>query len=157
MREICVRTKDRRLKRALELLLPEDYQLTETEENALLVADADTSDIENADLVISYESVRTDALYLKRPFSAAAFRALLSSLESRTHERLTSTEEKLFTLLRNANGAPVPRETLIKSIWGSHGTDGLLNLYIHYLREKLEKDGKRRIFASRGKGYFYKC
>ena len=32
---------------------------------------------------------------------------------------------------------------------------GRLNLYICYLRKKIETDGKKRIFACRGKGYYY--
>ncbi len=157
MREICILTEDKRLKRELTLLLQKEYEVTENPKDALLIADADTVDASFADLVISYENMPTNAPLLKRPFSAKALQELLSSLQNGKHERLTPTEEKLFTLLKEANGNPIPREKLIREVWGEQGTEGLLNLYIHYLREKLEKDGVRRIFASRGKGYYYKC
>ena len=64
---------------------------------------------------------------------------------------------KLLSVLKAAKGKSVSREQLIKEVWGEKGNDGLLNLYIHYLRQKLEKDGQRHIFSVRGKGYSYKC
>jgi DNA-binding response OmpR family regulator len=51
----------------------------------------------------------------------------------------------------------VSREALKRAAFVNGGDDRMLNLYIHYLREKLEQDGIRRIFASRGKGYYLQC
>lgn len=157
MRNVYIRTKDERLKRELTLLLPQDHHLSEEAENALIIADADTESTEGADLIISYETNAKGKARLTRPFTTEEFLSSLARLEKQTHERLTPTEEKLFSLLKQAGGAPVSRELLLKEVWGEGGTEGLLNLYIHYLREKLEKDGQRRIFSARGKGYFYKC
>ena len=76
-----------------------------------------------------------------RPFSEKALAAALTALIENTSPDLTPTEEKLLRLLRDAHGEPVERAVLLREVWGEDGNDRLLNLYIHYLREKLEKDG----------------
>ncbi len=155
--EVCIITADERLLRELTLLLPEGYTRTEKKGGAIVIADGDTVQTAGADIVISREAIDGPFISLKRPFLFGDFIRALSLVEEDSHGRLTPTEEKLFALLKNANGMPVPRQTLMSEVWGEGASEGLLNLYIHYLREKLEKDGKRRIFAARGKGYFYKC
>jgi DNA-binding response OmpR family regulator len=53
-----------------------------------------------------------------------------------------------------ANGQPVSREELYFAAWGEGECKGeLVNLYLHYLRKKLEENGRRFIFAVRGRGY----
>ncbi len=65
--------------------------------------------------------------------------------------KLTSHEYALLSLLI-ANGDYTPREAIAKKVWGE-ATDGLINIYIHYLREKLESDGDKVIISSRKYGY----
>jgi DNA-binding winged helix-turn-helix (wHTH) protein len=70
---------------------------------------------------------------------------------------LTPTEYACLSCLYEANGAPVCREKLYAAVWG----DGpcrpeLVNLYLHYLRKKLETDGHRYLYARRGAGYILK-
>ena len=66
--------------------------------------------------------------------------------------RLTEVEARLLTALFNAEGY-LSREELLKSVWGE-GTDrGVVNVYIHYLREKLERGGDKIILSSRSEGY----
>ena len=67
--------------------------------------------------------------------------------------RLTELEYSLFELIVNAGGEPVSREEILERVWHSDADGGIVNVYIHYLREKLESDGERVIAASRGKGY----
>lgn len=150
-------TADERLARELTLLLPEGYTRAKEREGALVIADADTADPTGADIVIARKAREGDFIFLKRPFPTEAIAHALSLAREDGAATLTPTEQRLFSLLKAANGAPVPREVLLREVWGEGASEGLLNLYIHYLREKLEKDGKRRIFASRGKGYFYQC
>ncbi|MBQ1244968.1 MAG: winged helix-turn-helix transcriptional regulator [Clostridia bacterium] len=65
---------------------------------------------------------------------------------------LTQKEYELYSLLAEAKGDCVTRELLSERLWGRY--DGVsLNLYVHYLRQKLECDGKRAIRSHRGKGY----
>lgn len=65
---------------------------------------------------------------------------------------LTEKEFALYSLLLDANGESVSRETLSKKLWGEID-DNSLNLYVYYLRQKLESDGKRAIRSHRNKGY----
>jgi DNA-binding winged helix-turn-helix (wHTH) protein len=67
--------------------------------------------------------------------------------------RLTELEFSLLSVLFEAKGSYIPRETLRSAVWGEEGTDGLLNIYIHYLRTKLEREGEKVILSSRKSGY----
>ena len=99
------------------------------------------------------------------PFSLGAPRKFLSRREAaliperrtvllRGREiRLTELEYALFSLIVNAKGDAVSREEILKRVWRSDAADGIVNVYVHYLREKLESDGERVIGASRGRGY----
>lgn len=63
---------------------------------------------------------------------------------------LTETERCLLKALIDADGAFVRREELVSNV-GS-GERGL-NVFIHYLRKKLEADGEHVLLCSRAKGY----
>ena len=67
--------------------------------------------------------------------------------------RLTDAEFSLLSVLYEARGEFVSREELIGRVWGSSTTEGILNVYIHYLREKLEFRGEKIIISSRRLGY----
>lgn len=67
--------------------------------------------------------------------------------------RLTELEYALFDLIVNAGDTPVSREEILRQVWQDEADGGIVNVYIHYLREKLETDGNRVILASRGRGY----
>lgn len=111
---------------------------------------------------------------LPRPFPIDTLRALLGGDRESTkrggfylhHDKneveldgeavsLTPQEYALLSLLYKANGEAVSREKLQESVFDGKTKDAL-NVYIHYLRKKLEKNGKRRILALRGKGYALK-
>ena len=65
---------------------------------------------------------------------------------------LTEKEHMLYEILRDADGEPVDRLSICEKLWGRLD-DNSLNLYIHYLRQKLEHNGTKAIRAHRGKGY----
>ena len=66
----------------------------------------------------------------------------------------TGREDALFSLLYEANGAPVARERLAEAVFPDAAEpEKSLNVYIHYLRKKLEGNGRRAILAHRGGGY----
>ena len=67
--------------------------------------------------------------------------------------KLTELEYALFSLLVKARGAAVSREDILDRVWHGDADGGIVNVYIHYLREKLETEGERIILASRGRGY----
>lgn len=71
-------------------------------------------------------------------------------------ERISLSEREYACLscLYRASGAPVSREELLAAVWGADGADpGVVNVYLHYLRKKLERHGKKMIYAIRGRGY----
>ena len=105
--------------------------------------------------------------HLSQPWTGASHALYLSAGPAPTYSpkaycspptpALTPTERRLFEALREASSAPVSREELFRVAFGTEEDDGRLNLYICYLRKKIEADGKKRIFACRGKGYYYQC
>ena len=66
---------------------------------------------------------------------------------------LTRLEYALLSRLAAEHGNPVSKDTLYREIFSGEGDEGIVNVYIHYLRRKLECDGRRRITALRGRGY----
>ena len=152
MAQICILTDDERLYRMLTLLSEESGHTVGTDAPVLLITDKESLPARLASLprlIIGKDG-------LPRPFSHRRFRETLEELLSREAlPPLTPTEERLYRVLRAASPHPVAREKLCRLVFGDGGDDTKLNLYIHYLRKKLEKDGVKRIFADRGKGYFY--
>ncbi len=69
---------------------------------------------------------------------------------------LSKTEYALLKTLYDAGGAYVGRDTLLCSIFGDEVSQSALNVYIHYLRKKLEKGERRLILSSRTGGYALK-
>ena len=106
---------------------------------------------------------------LHRPFLFSALRAAVGDSAARSlllppneqavlldGERiaLTAREYACLACLWRAAGAPVSREQLLCEVWGGEETDpGVVSVYLHYLRKKLERGGKKRIYAIRGRGY----
>ena len=45
------------------------------------------------------------------------------------------------------------REEILNAVWNNEADSGVINVYIHYLREKLELDGEKIILSSRKLGY----
>ena len=107
---------------------------------------------------------------LVRPFRMSALRALLTEREDghslrpsadfRTVTvgsesiRLSEREALLFRLLYEAKGAVVSRKHLADAVFPqADAPEDSVNVYIHYLRKKLERNKKRLIRAHRGGGY----
>lgn len=68
--------------------------------------------------------------------------------------RLTDVEYRLLcALLSVPIGEYVTKQRLVEEVWGEGVDGGVLNVYVHYLREKLEKNGERIIVSSRNLGY----
>ena len=67
--------------------------------------------------------------------------------------KLTEVEYKLLFELLSAEGKYVSRESLLQNVWGDGFDSGVVNVYVHYLRNKLERDGRKIILSSRKEGY----
>jgi DNA-binding response OmpR family regulator len=71
------------------------------------------------------------------------------------HLKLTRTEFSILECLVRAAGRVVTRDHLITSVWGERDiTDNNLEVFMRFLREKVESPGKQRlIHTERGLGY----
>ena len=67
--------------------------------------------------------------------------------------RLTEREHALLSAIAEGGGDFVGRDELRERAFGPDMGGGILNVYIHYLREKLEKNGEKLILSSRLGGY----
>ena len=67
--------------------------------------------------------------------------------------KLTELEYSLLSLLVSRNGDYVSREEILSKVWGTRADKGIVNVYIHYLREKLEGGCEKIIISSRNYGY----
>lgn len=67
--------------------------------------------------------------------------------------RLTDVEFALCRALIRRRGGYASREELLSEVWSPSTDAGVINVYIHYLREKLETDGEKVILSSRNLGY----
>ena len=99
----------------------------------------------------SEEELRS-ALPQDKPASALALGDRIAYLRDR-EIRLSELEFALLSRLVREGGEFVARDELIKDVWGEGVDGGILNVYIHYLREKLEADGEKIIISSRKNGY----
>ena len=161
--KVAILTPDRYLKRKLELILSDKVIFTE-EGGADVIFSSQTSASPDARVV----SVgRGEGYSLKIPFSDKDVLALLperneggagiSMVGDRIflddkEIRLTELEEALFMKLYEARGEFVGRDELF-SVFAEGASQSMLNVYIHYLREKLEIDGEKIIISSRKHGY----
>jgi two-component system, OmpR family, response regulator MprA len=72
---------------------------------------------------------------------------------------LTVTEYRLLLQLVRDAGRVVPKHELIERVWGhaTHGDGNVLEVYVGYLRDKLEAGGEARVIHTvRGLGYMFR-
>ena len=67
--------------------------------------------------------------------------------------KLTEVEATLLGRLIAEGGDFVSRERLLTDVWSDGAEGSVINVYIHYLREKLERQGEKIILSSRSRGY----
>ena len=167
---IAIVTKDKYLMRKIELELSHGFTLCDAASADVVIADmrAGVPRVGQRTVLLSPEKGEGD---LTIPFAIGELRALLDyGNEAESAPRLTldetgraavldgrripltAHEYSLLSLLIGGGGEYVTRETIMRSVWNG-GNDRLVNIYVHYLREKLEGDGERIIISSRGEGY----
>lgn len=164
---IAVKTRDNYLFQKIYLILSEEHTVLRTEDGAeifdLLITDGGESP-----KVGVITMGRTDEAMLRIPFTESELRTALPTGKSEESLLtlgdkcvflrgikipLTELELALLSELYHAKGEFISREALLGSVWGVGCTDGILNVYIHYLREKLESGGEKIILSSRKHGY----
>jgi DNA-binding winged helix-turn-helix (wHTH) protein len=161
---VRILTKNEYLKKklSLELLDGGNFSVVDEGEDVLLV-DIDTEEKINGAITMSYRQQADISL----PFRLGEVRAMLSgksaSKLSLLEEekcvllfgekiKLTELEYALFSLLYKRQSF-VSREEILASVWHGEADGGIINVYVHYLREKLEKGGEKIILSSRKLGY----
>ena len=107
---------------------------------------------EGADLTLPFPigALREMALSVKRELTLD--RERLTATISGRMIKLTELEATLLDLIIKGGKEYTSREALHLGLWGERATDGALNVYIHYLRRKLEMNDERVILSSR-QGY----
>lgn len=174
MKTLGILTDDPKLGRKLELLLKEKYEIRAvTPEGArdceVLLTDSDSYTVEHQrQVLLTRDSSVAGALHI--PFG---YDELFSAVE-RTDDiedrgltvakeepvaylgnrkiKLTDVEYRLLSALLQADGF-ISREELLYRVWGGERDLGVVNVYVHYLREKLECEGEKVIISSRREGY----
>ncbi len=179
--DVCILSKDKLYAQWLLLSLSESGSIVTVSESAntapsskVYIVDLDSASIPNKEgsdfICFSEDRDRaTRHAGLLRPFSLEQLQSALSGSRRQSveeledggervilfggrHIRLTEREHSLYSLLAEAKGASVDRAELCRRIWNCEDTESL-NIYIHYLRRKLEQNGVRAIKSHRGKGY----
>lgn len=166
MPSVRIITKDRYLYQKIFLLLEGSYEITSDASADFTLVDVDTASAVAGSQVITLS--RGDGEDLKIPFSQKSLLALLSgeseescslTLEGRCARlsgkviKLTEVEAALLSCLLRSRGETVSKEELLSEVWGDGTDGGVVNVYVHYLREKLEAGGEKVIFSTRGVGY----
>ncbi len=67
--------------------------------------------------------------------------------------KLSKREFKLLSRVAAAGSGYVSREQLLTDVWGEDFTLSNVNVYIHYLRRKIERDNVKIILFSNPEGY----
>ena len=160
--KILTKNKYLEKKLTLELLESEFFSVVNDGADVVLV-DIDTEEKKDGSITMSY-TVPAD---ISLPFRLGEVRAMLSGKSapklSLIEEekavllfsekiRLTELEYALFSLLYKKGGF-VSREEILETVWHGEADGGIINVYVHYLREKLEKGGEKIILSSRKLGY----
>ena len=158
---IALDIRDVYLKRKVELIASPRAIFTDKESAEVVFTDDKDSATQTAIRI-----GRGEGYEIKIPFSDETLLSYLPKGEERLtlslvgdkvflgerEIRLTELERGLFERLYRAKGEFVSREILAEVFSGAESAS-ILNVYIHYLREKLERDGMRVIFSSRKSGY----
>lgn len=161
--KVAILTKDKYLYQKLFLELSEagGFEVCATGAE-LTVCDLDTVP-SGGDVTLSRRSDVGAELRLPIPLGALTARlrggdrlvlnaARRSARLAGREEKLTELEFALLSLLCERRGF-VERRELIEKLWSTGASDSALNVYVHYLREKLERGRERLILSSRRDGY----
>lgn len=166
---ISVFTRDIYLFQKIRLDAPDGVEavLGRCDSPDLILIDKDTEDIK---LPGAVTMSRTSTADLKLPFALGTVKMLieknkeagaalvLSESERCAYLRgepikLTEVEYSLLSLLYEKHGGYASREEILNRVWRGEKNEGVINVYVHYLREKLEMHGEKIIFSSRMCGY----
>lgn len=162
-KKIAILTKDRYLYQKIALELKgAGFEIADKNAADGIICDIDTENApvgattigrgKNADLIFPTRlGAIASALSEKKSDALVLLGEKMVSLNER-RIKLTDVEYSLLSLLVKKR-AFVSRDEILRVVWNGDADGGVVNVYIHYLREKLESDGKRVIISSRREGY----
>lgn len=172
-KKIGVVTRNAELARKIELLLGEE-EVTIVDNGSLGELDRVFYDVDTCGDTTGYYvrmsvNLESGDNTLHLPFRFSEFRRALeantpknaylgidrvnsSAILGSEKIKLTDVEMRLYERLYDADEY-VSREELLEHVWHGSTDAGVLNVYVHYLREKLEKKGEKIILSSRKLGY----
>ncbi len=177
MLRIAVRTNDDRLYQKLLLMLEDRASVVRTQRDELSGFDLVIYDSRGGDIAPLGTTDRSSYIgigegeRLSYPFAEGELFSVINEcgienaarLRALPEERaiiidgvtvaLTDVEWRLYEMITAGGGQYVSREDLILGVWGGDVGESSLNVYIHYLREKLERSGEKVILSSRRGGY----
>ena len=163
MKRVLVLTGDAYLLQKIRLELEGELECITSGDADIVIADVDTSNKIPYGAITMSREVNAD---ISLPFRLGELREMLTPKEVKALTlgdrcamldgkavKLTDVEFALLRAIYSRGGRYVKREELLDEVWGGNADSGVINVYVHYLREKLEKNGERVILASRGEGY----
>lgn len=164
---VAVYTADKFLFQKILLDAPEWVTVVSKKEGAdLLLVDVDTVTDITGDFVSMSRGGDAD---ISIPFAlgmlaevlsndTAVAQLILSYKERAAYLRgekikLTELEFALLDKLMKKKDEFTSKEEILRDVWKNEKDAGIINVYIHYLREKLEAHGEKIIISSRKCGY----
>ena len=73
---------------------------------------------------------------------------LFKKTKKKDNDEINELRNKIKTGAKDFSKAEI-----LRHVWGGDADDGIVNVYVHYLREKLEAGTEKIILSSRGNGY----
>ena len=167
--KITLLTRDKYLRAYAEMLLRGKAELSfgDAEGSDITLLDVDTVTAEKTSGRLIRLSKEADKADVTLPLT----RSFFSSLSDKAGEarltlgadgrscvldgrqvKLTAHEYALLSLIVSRGGEYVARDEISRAVFGG-GNDNLINIYVHYLREKLEGGSNKIILSSRKLGY----
>ncbi len=162
-KKVAILTKDKYLYQRLALELCEaGFLCVEGKKADIILCDVDTMPVRSGDITMS----RREEADIKLPARLGEIPSMLSdtrdarltlsdertALLSGRQIHLTEIEYSLLSFLVEKREF-ASREEILEQVWNNEADSGVVNVYIHYLREKLESGGERVIISSRREGY----
>ena len=169
--KICVLTENILLYQKIKLELEDDCVSVTRSDNVIsdayiCLVDTDCPKFAKIQgLTMSYKDDNAD---IRLPFKIGSLKELIFGNERHTLSidaekrsvhlggrviQLTDVELALFTAIYKRGGEFTSRDTILQEVWGGACDGGVINVYVHYLREKLESEGEKIILCSRKSGY----
>ena len=160
---VLVLSRDAYLIQKIKLELDGELECVTNTDADILLVDVDTvekipsgaitmSRSADADIALPFKLGQLRELLMPKAPEALTLGDKCAILDGKS-VKLTDVEFALLKAIYSRGGGYVKREELLNEVWGGNADSGVINVYVHYLREKLEMSGERVILASRGEGY----